>query len=107
MDHKTSSAATYFVSAIKCNKIAILVGEEATQPLISNGDVHGFSLPNTKMKCYSSMSTYYFPCSENRNDSVKPDYEVKFTIEDLLNNRDKCLEYTLELIDRDIIKTKY
>ncbi len=42
MNEKTSSAATYFVSAIKCNHIAILVGKEAAQPLISNGDVTKF-----------------------------------------------------------------
>jgi hypothetical protein len=107
MNYETTSAATYFVSAIKCNKIATLVGQEAAQPLISNGDPHGFKLPNTKMTCYSSMSTYYFPCAVNRNESVKPDYEVKFTIEDLLNNSDKCLEYTLELIENDKIKTEY
>ena len=101
MDHETSSAANYFVSAIKCNKIATLVGEEAAQPMISNGDIHGFSLPNTKMTCYSSMSTYYLPCVENRNDSVKPDYEIKLTIEDLLNDTDKCLDYALVLIEKN------
>ena len=101
MDHETSSAANYFVSAIKCNKIATLVGEEAAQPMISNGDIHGFGLPNTKMTCYSSMSTYYLPCVENRNDSVKPDYEIKLTIEDLLNDTDKCLDYALVLIEKN------
>lgn len=104
MNHETYSAAVYFVSAIKCNEIAILVGEEAAQPLISNGDLHSFILPNTKMKCYSSMSTYYFPCAENRNDSVKPDYSVDLTIEDILNDTDKYLEYVLELIDKDRMK---
>jgi len=43
------------------------------------------------------MSTYYLPCAENRNDAVKPDYEVKLNIEDLLNDTDKYLEYVLEL----------
>lgn len=107
MDHETYSAATYFVSIIKCNKIATLVGEEAAQPLISNGDIHGFNLPNTKMMCYSSMSTYYFPCAENRNNSAKPDYEVKLSIEELLNDTDKCLNYALALIEKDKVKTKH
>ena len=106
MNQKTSSAATYFVSAIKCNHIAILVGKEAAQPLISNGDLTKFRLPNTKLACYSSMSTYYLPCAENRNDSVKPDYEVKLNIEDLLNDRDKYLEYVLEIINKEKMKIK-
>jgi len=101
MGEETYSAATYFVSAIKCNNIATLVGQEAAQPLISNGDIHGFALPNTKMRCISSMSTYYFPCAENRNDSVKPDYEVNPNIEDLLNDTDKFLETVLEIINKD------
>ena len=100
MNEKTSSAATYFVAAIKCNHIATLVGKEAGQPLISNGDVTRFRLPNTELACYSSMSTYYLPCAENRNESVKPDYEVIPNIEDLLHDTDKYLEYTLELIHK-------
>jgi hypothetical protein len=104
MNKKTSSAASYFVAAIKCNHIAILVGKEAAQPLIGNGDITKFRLPNTELACYSSMSTYYLPCAENRNDSVKPDYEVKLTIEDLINDTDKYLDYVLEIINKDKMK---
>ena len=101
VNHGSSSAATYFASAVKCNELGILVGEEAPQPLISNGDLIRFRLPNTKLMCYSSMSTYYFPCAENRDDSVIPDFEVKYSVEDLLNGQDRCLEYTLDLIDKE------
>ena len=100
MNNKTSSAASYFAAAIKCNHIATLIGNEAAQPLIGSGDVTKFRLPNTELTCYSSMSTYYLPCAENRNDSVKPDYDVTLNIEDLLNDTDKFLEYVLELIDK-------
>ncbi len=50
------------------------------------------------------MSTYYFPCAKNSDDSVQPDHEVKLTIEDLLNDTDKCLEYALEIINVEKIK---
>jgi hypothetical protein len=99
MDHQTYSTATYFVAAVKCSNVATLVGEEAAQPLISNADLHGFRLPNTQMKCYSSMSTYYFPCAKNRKDSVAPDHEVRYTIDELLDGSDRCLEYALALIE--------
>ncbi|MBN1782631.1 hypothetical protein JW948_15960 [bacterium] len=101
MNRETYSAAVYFVSAVKCNHLAPLVGEEASQPLISNGDLTRFQLPNTQINCYSSMSTYHFPCAENRIDSVKPDFEVKLTIGDVLNDHDRCLEYALKRIDQD------
>jgi hypothetical protein len=101
---KTSSAATFFVAAIKCSHIATLVGKESAQPLIGNGDPTKFRLPNTKLTCYSAMSIYYLPCAENRKDSVKPDYEVILNIEDLLNDTDKCLEFVLELIKKKKLK---
>ena len=105
MNEKTSSAATYFVATIKSNHIAVLVGKEAAQPLIGNGDVTKIRLPNTKLACYSSMSTYYLPGAENRNDSVKPDYEIEINAEEILSEKDKYIEYVLELIE--IEKTKH
>jgi len=50
------------------------------------------------------MSTYYFTCAKNSDDSVKPDHEVKLPIENLLNDIDKYMEYAFELIDRDRAK---
>jgi hypothetical protein len=105
MNEKTSSAATNFVATIKSNHIAVLVGKEAAQPLIGNGDVTKIRLPNTKLACYSSMSTYYLPGAENRNDSVKPDYEIEINAEEILSEKDKYIEYVLELIE--IEKTKH
>ena len=107
INNKTSSAATYFAAAVKCNHIATLVGKEAAQPLIGNGDITKFRLPNTKLACYSSMSTYYLPGAENWNDSVKPDYEVTLNIEDLLNDTDKYMDCVLELINKDKMKIEY
>lgn len=104
MNEKTSSAATYFVATIKSNHIAVLVGKEAAQPLIGNGDVTKIRLPNTKLACYSSMSTYYLPGAENRNDSVKPDYEIEINADELFSENDQYIEYVLELIEFD--KTK-
>jgi hypothetical protein len=84
---------------------AINVGEETGQPLLSNGGMSRFTLSNTKLSCYTSLSEIYMPC--NNNDTKKgviPDYKVIPTIEDLLNDKDYTLEYTLNLIRKNIPK---
>jgi len=99
------SAATCFPAAAKCYQNAINVGEETGQPLLSNGGMSRFTLSNTKLSCYTSLSEIYMPC--NNNDTKKgviPDYKVIPTIEDLLNDKDYTLEYTLNLIRKNIPK---
>jgi hypothetical protein len=76
-----------------------MVGEETGQPLLSNGDANQFSLPETKMSCMSALAIVYMPC--NNNDEVNgvfPDYEVIPTLDDLINDKEYTLEYTLDLI---------
>lgn len=93
------STGTCFPAAAKCYHNAIIVGEETGQPLISNGDLNRFILPNTKLTCYTSLSKIYMPC--NNNDTMKgvfPDYNVTPTLDDLLNDRDYTLEYALKII---------
>jgi len=93
------STGTCFPAAAKCYQNAIIVGEESGQPLISNGDLNRFTLSNTKLTCYTSLSRIYMPC--NNSDSTKgviPDYIVTPSLDDLLNNKDYSLEYTLRLI---------
>ncbi len=99
------STATCFAASAKCYHNAIIVGEETGQPLLSNGDLNRFTLTNTKLTCYTSLSKYYMPC--NNNDifnGVIPDYTVIPTLDDLLNDVDNALEYTLKLIREDNAK---
>jgi C-terminal processing protease CtpA/Prc len=93
------STATCFPAAAKCYQNAIIVGEESGQPLLSNGDLNRFKLTHTKLTCYTSLSRIYMPC--NHNDAEKgviPDYSVMPTLDDLLNDKEYILEYTLKLI---------
>ena len=93
------SAGTCFSAAAKCNHNAFIVGEESGQPLLSNGDPDTFILPNTKIVCITALSTVYMPCNNNdKINGVFPDYEVTPTLDDLLNDKDYTLEYTLKLI---------
>ena len=93
------STGTCFSAAAKCYQNAFIVGEESGQPLLSNGDGNQFSLPETKMVCLTALSKVYMPCNNNDQiNGVLPDFNVTPTLDDLLNDREYTLEYTLKLI---------
>jgi hypothetical protein len=74
------------------------VGEETGMPWISNGDISRHKLPNSGMNIYTSHSIYYLPCAENDHDGLKPDYKVPLTLQDLLDDNNKYLDFTIDLI---------
>lgn len=97
------STATCFPAAAKCFQNAIIVGEESGQPLLSNGGLDRFNLTHTKLTCYTSLSKIYMPCNNNDiENGVIPDYIVTPSLDDLLNDNDYTLEYTLKLIRENI-----
>jgi hypothetical protein len=98
VDAKSASCHTLFSAIIKCNKLGKLIGEEAGQPLISNGGLTKFALPNTKLICFSAMSTYLMPCAKNEFESVKPDFKVIKTADDLINDKDVILDSAIKII---------
>lgn len=97
---KAYSAATMFVAMANCYTSSVIVGEETGQPLISNGDISRHKLPNSGMNLYTSHSIYYLPCAENKLDGVKPDIVVKMTLDDLLYDKDKYLDYSVDYIKK-------
>ena len=102
------STATCFAAAGKYYHNAIIVGQESGQPLLSNGSLDRFVLPNTGLTCFTSLAIYYMP--GNNNNTVRgviPDYEVTPTLKDLLNDKNYALEYTLKLISENQAKQKF
>lgn len=98
IDVSSASCHTLFPAIIKYNRLGYLIGEEAGQPLISNGGLTKFTLPNTKLICFSAMSTYRMPCAINEFESVKPDFKVIKTVDALLNDKDVILNSAIEII---------
>ena len=93
------STATSFPAAAKCYQSAFMVGEETGQPLVSNGGQDQFMLPETKMYCITALSLVYMPCNNNdQTNGVFPDFNITPTLDDLLNDKEYTLEYTLKLI---------
>jgi len=99
------STGTCFSAAAKCYQNAIIVGEESGQPLLSNGDRNQFSLPETNMVCVTALSKVYLPCDNNdKVTGVLPDFEVNPTLEDLLDDKQYALEYTLKSIRENKVR---
>jgi len=102
---KSYSTATCFSASAKCYGTAIIVGEESGQPLLSNAGLDKFVLPNTKLTCFTCLSIFYMPCNNNNTvNGVIPDYDVTPSLDDLLNDKDYVLEYTLNLIRENKLK---
>jgi len=102
---KSYSTATCFSASAKCYGTSNIVGEKSGQPLLSNAGLDRIVLPNTKLTCYTCLSVFYMPC--NNSDTVKgviPDYYVTPSLDDLLNDKDYILEYTLNLIREHKLK---
>lgn len=100
-----ASAASNFASLVKGNTDAVFIGEETTggyyghnghRPII-------YQLPNTKIKTQFSIVNLdqYVPekATQPFGRGVLPDYEVKQSFDDFMNNRDKQMEFVLKLID--------
>jgi len=99
------STGTCFPAAAKCYQNGFIVGEESGQPLLSNGDQNQFSLPETKITCVTALSIVYMPCNNNDQiNGVFPDFNITPTLDDLLNDREYTLEYTLKLIRENKLK---
>jgi hypothetical protein len=96
---RSYSTGTCFPAAAKCYDNALIVGEESGQPLLSNGDQNQFILPHSGMRIISALSVVHMPC--NGGDTVHgvfPDLTYSPSLEDLLNDKNYTLKYTLQYI---------
>ena len=95
------SATGETIALIKEHNLATFIGEEAGGN--PNQNISGTSLmmelPNSK--CRVDMPFWLFETNvnfENTGYSIIPDYPVRNTIDDVLQNRDAVMEFTLNLI---------
>lgn len=56
-------------------------------------------LPNSKIEIDIPLIGYY-PLTEQPDKGIHPDIEIQLNISDILSDKDKVLEKTLELIHR-------
>lgn len=94
----TFSSGRSFAAAIKDFGIGTIIGEETGGVFPSFGNVWRFELPNSKMEIGCSTTEWYRWKNIDPGRGVIPDYEIKPMPEDLVNGRDRALEFTLCLI---------
>jgi len=87
-------------------KRATFIGEETWGAYYSNnsGTFVIVTLPNSRLNVGIPMLAYYtavkdYPAPDR---GIIPDYEVRSTVQDILNGKDAVLDFTLQLINPKI-----
>lgn len=96
------SMSVMFASIIKDYQFGTLIGEETGQPANPYGAVFSFELPNTKLAATVSAGRSYRPSGEITERGVIPDFEVRQNPEDLEKGIDTVMEFTKNLIRKNV-----
>jgi hypothetical protein len=94
------SSATFFLTAgLKQNNIATVIGSETGGNLkgTNGGQLFFLWLPNSKIEIDIPLIGYY-PLTDQPDKGISPDISIPLNIQDILSNKDKVLEKTIELI---------
>lgn len=104
VSHETFSAGVVFAAAFQYNKMGIVVGQETGGRVDFLSDPKDVELPNSKLIAKIPV-TILVLLGKDPDRGVMPDIEVKYTIEDYINQKDKDLETVKELIKSDLLTT--
>jgi Peptidase family S41 len=95
------STTSEFLSHVHARKRATFIGEESGGGYYGNTSGPGavLTLPNTKLQAYVPLMTYYMAVRDYKATShgVVPDHPVSYTIDELIQGKDKELSLALEL----------
>jgi len=92
----TFSSAVYFLSIIKDNHLFPIIGNCTSQPPSCYGDILPFSLPLTHIRGTISYSRFLRPdIRKNGENTLSPDQEIQYTMNDLISGVDKCRNMTI------------
>jgi hypothetical protein len=105
IDGRSASTTTELCSVMHYNKRGVFIGEETGGGYYGNNSYWGnvLILPNTKIELefyFMKIQTAVKGSKSPFGRGIFPDYEVIPTINDYLNNSDKILNYTINLIKR-------
>ena len=95
---RTFSSAVIFASAFQCYNVGKIIGSETRGVTVNYGDLYRFYLPNTGLDIHVSTKKFYYACGVDNRRGVIPDFVVENTFDDAKENRDRVLEFTLNLI---------
>jgi hypothetical protein len=103
VDGGVLSTAGHLVSLIRFHQLGIFVGEEPGSSFFCNDMSKKVVLPNTKLEVNIPQKTFITQVAGFKYDQSFPvDYPLSMKIEDLLNGRDTQLQYTYQLILKEV-----
>ncbi|MCP4676108.1 MAG: hypothetical protein GY854_11500 [Deltaproteobacteria bacterium] len=94
----TFSSAAQFAAMFKCYKVGKIVGVETGGITVTYGDTYRYELPNTKFSLRVSYKKFHSPCARDDRRGVVPDYIIEDSIEDIIEGKDRVLDFTFGLI---------
>jgi hypothetical protein len=101
-DENTFSAGVEVLSVLRKYERATFLGTESGgNPVVMGGFIvkTDWKLPNTELQFSSGTHcTLYEELEENTGRGILPGTEIKRSLEDVLMNRDACLEYALFML---------
>lgn len=91
----TFSSALMNAVDLKRNYKSILVGQPTSGNVNHYGETRGFRLPNSKI--IVGYSTKYWEIWKGYNGALRPDIEIKYSINNYKKNIDEAIEYVTNL----------
>ena len=99
IDNETFSSAVYFSTLISDNELGTTIGRPTGGMPTSYGKILRLQLKHSKLHYKICYAQFIRPSKEKRyEDSLYPDYEVHYTIEDYIEGRDLDMEKVVQLI---------
>lgn len=95
MAESTQSAPETFLDVIKYWKVGTLIGKHTSG---ANGNINYQYLPGGIMVTFSGIKVVNSDGTKHHLDGIPPDYEVDYTLNDVLQKRDPFIEKALEII---------
>ncbi|NNE99301.1 MAG: peptidase S41, partial [Pyrinomonadaceae bacterium] len=99
IDGNGTSTTGHFLSLVKSNEFATLIGEEAGATYTVNDNSKSFKLTNTGISYKVARNTFFTTANHlPKGRGVLPDHHISQNITDFVNRTDTALNYTIALI---------
>lgn len=96
---RTFSSGTDCAQLFKDYNVGTIIGQETGGLPTSYGDTYKFELPNTKLIAKSSYKYFIRPSGIDDGRGVLPDIEIKYSIDDLILEKDLEMEYVINAVE--------
>ncbi len=99
-DRRSFSASSSFAATFRCYQLGLIIGSETGGTRVFHANSMYKKLPHSGISCGMATTRLYTSCFYEEDEGIKPDLEVKPTVQELVAKRDAVLDYTLRVIDK-------